>query len=70
MTMWRAAIAAALLAVTAAPRSHAQSQGNLACQSELVSMSDTFTATCCADSRNCQSGTPRQCSASCAAVWN
>ena len=66
----------------------------LACQSDLVSMSDSFNAACCSvrivllrgprlarfltllvcgftqDPANCAGGTPRNCDAGCAALWN
>eukprot|EP01051_Picozoa_sp_SAG22_P004707 SAG22_NODE_260_length_13403_cov_57.915589_2_plen_72_part_00 len=40
------------------------------CQAQLVQMSDQLTATCCADSSNCQGGFPTECSAACAGMWN
>lgn len=48
----------------------AQDAQLLACQSDLVSMSDQFNAACCADPANCAQGSPAQCDAGCAALWN
>jgi hypothetical protein len=65
MSRRSAPVLLALLAAVAA-----QDAQMLACQSDLVSMSDQFNTACCANPANCASGAPTQCDAGCAAVWN
>ena len=60
----------AVLALALLGGASAQDAQMLACQSDLVSLSDQFNAACCADPSNCASGAPVQCDAGCAAIWN